>query len=471
MPILSPNAPRNVQRIHYYILFALFVMESLAQAQDYKITKLGPYTSPAAINSSGQVAGTTYQNGSGSAFLWTRTGGLQILPELGGGETVAYAMNDSGAIVGDSALPNKTLHAFLWTQAGGIQDLGSPLGGRSGARAINAAGQVMGFTYSPDETVTHAFFWSSSTGAVDLGVTGGNKSSSANGINSNGEVVGIQLGPPGLSAFRWTLATGLQTLANFGVPGAMAATINISGQITGYAEFSSEDAHACVWSPDGIIHDLGVVPGEGTSKALFINSAGHVAGFSRLRELRGKYRTFFWSAAGMVDIGILPNHTNSSTPFGFNNRDQIIGVNGGTFLWIPTIGLRPVPGLTLASSLQVSNAFNDAGQILGYASTTAVLASPTMHVGLTSSRNPSQAGQSVTFTANVSAIVGLPPDGEQVIFKDGSKILGTGTLSNGTASFTSSSLAVKTHYITANYVGDNNYLSSKSAKLQQIVNP
>jgi hypothetical protein len=48
---------------------------------------------------------------------------------------------------------------------------------------------------------------------------------------------------------------------------------------------------------------------------------------------------------------------------------------------------------------------------------------------------------------------------------------GTGTLSNRTASFSTSTLTVKTHSISASYAGDNNYLPSKSAKRRQVVNP
>jgi len=40
----------------------------------------------------------------------------------------------------------------------------------------------------------------------------------------------------------------------------------------------------------------------------------------------------------------------------------------------------------------------------------------------------------------------LPSDDEQVSFKGGSKVPGTATLSNGTASFTTSTLTIKTHY-------------------------
>ena len=55
---------------------------------------------------------------------------------------------------------------------------------------------------------------------------------------------------------------------------------------------------------------------------------------------------------------------------------------------------------------------------------------------LTSSPNPSTYGQAVTFIATVTSKLGAPPDGETVSFMKGKTVLGTGTLSGGSASFT-----------------------------------
>ena len=90
---------------------------------------------------------------------------------------------------------------------------------------------------------------------------------------------------------------------------------------------------------------------------------------------------------------------------------------------------------------------------------------------LTSSVNPSVYGQSVTFTATVTA--NSPGAGTltgTVNFKDGTSLLGTGTLSGGTATFSTSTLAVGSHNITAVYGGDTNFSGSTSAALSQTVN-
>jgi len=89
---------------------------------------------------------------------------------------------------------------------------------------------------------------------------------------------------------------------------------------------------------------------------------------------------------------------------------------------------------------------------------------------LSSSPNPSNHGQAVTFTAVVTSGLGAPPDGETVKFKKGTTVLGTGTLSGGSASFTTSTLPVGTNYIKAVYGGDSNFAGSTSKALAQVVN-
>ena len=63
----------------------------------------------------------------------------------------------------------------------------------------------------------------------------------------------------------------------------------------------------------------------------------------------------------------------------------------------------------------------------------------------TSSPNPSTSGQAVTFTATVTSNLGAPPpDGEPITFMKGTAVLGTGALSGGSASLTTSTVAVGT---------------------------
>ena len=85
---------------------------------------------------------------------------------------------------------------------------------------------------------------------------------------------------------------------------------------------------------------------------------------------------------------------------------------------------------------------------------------------LSSSLNPSIYGEAVTFFAVVAP---APPDGETVTFLDGSTELGTGNLSGGSASLTTSSLAVGTSKITAVYGSDFDFGGSTSNTVKQVV--
>jgi hypothetical protein len=92
---------------------------------------------------------------------------------------------------------------------------------------------------------------------------------------------------------------------------------------------------------------------------------------------------------------------------------------------------------------------------------------------ISSSLNPSTYGQAVTFTATVTSSMGAPPDGETVSFMKGTTVLGTGVLSGGSASFTTSALPVVVgivNIIQAMYGGDSILAPSRSKRVKQVVN-
>ena len=91
-------------------------------------------------------------------------------------------------------------------------------------------------------------------------------------------------------------------------------------------------------------------------------------------------------------------------------------------------------------------------------------------ISLTSSQNQSTIGQPVTFTASILPISATGT----VQFNDTSTtpttILGTSTLSGGTASFSTSLLTTGSHTIIAKYLGDINNIPSTSNIITQTVN-
>jgi minor extracellular serine protease Vpr len=127
---------------------------------------------------------------------------------------------------------------------------------------------------------------------------------------------------------------------------------------------------------------------------------------------------------------------------------------------------------TLAvGSSNISATYAGDANFTGSASNTVVqVVQAAVSTVLTSSGSPSTYKQAVTFTATLSSTSGPPPNGETVTFMDGSAVLGTGTLSSGVATFTTTSpLKVGSHSIKSVYAGDATFAASTSAALTQTV--
>jgi hypothetical protein len=87
---------------------------------------------------------------------------------------------------------------------------------------------------------------------------------------------------------------------------------------------------------------------------------------------------------------------------------------------------------------------------------------------LLSSPNPSTAGQSVTFTATVTAASGTPTGA--VAFREGATTLGSASVDgSGIATFTTSALGAGSHAVVASYGGDATFAASASPPLSQVV--
>ena len=89
---------------------------------------------------------------------------------------------------------------------------------------------------------------------------------------------------------------------------------------------------------------------------------------------------------------------------------------------------------------------------------------------ISSSPNPSVAGQPVTFTATVTAPAGGTPTGSVTFFDNGTP-LGTTRLGNGgQATFTTLTLSAGSHSITAAYLGAPTFNGSRSTGITAVVN-
>ena len=200
-----------------------------------------------AINGSGQVVGSSYQVGGGTTpVLWQGGQIIELIP----GQLMAYAeahdINESGQIVGVAGLDTIVGQAFLW-EDGNVINLGSlpglPPNQDHRARAINDLGQVVG------DASYHGFIWQD--GAMSpLGTIPGGIGTIPYDINNAGQVVGAD---PIHSAVLWEngAIVDLQDLipGNSGWELVRATGINDSGYIVGYGYNPSGDERAFLLTP------------------------------------------------------------------------------------------------------------------------------------------------------------------------------------------------------------------------------
>ena len=107
----------------------------------------------------------------------------------------------------------------------------------------------------------------------------------------------------------------------------------------------------------------------------------------------------------------------------------------------------------------------------GYNSSTSNAVTQTVNklnttTSISSNLNPSAAGQSVTFTALISANTATG----SVTFYDGAAVLGVRTATNGVATLSTSALSAGSHGIRAVYAGDAKFNGSSSSTITQTVN-
>ena len=195
------------------------------------------------INSSSQIVGySTLQGGHSRSWIWQNGAYTDLGLPTGTIGFAAMGINDAGAVIGYDESQSQP---WIW-QNGTFTSL--PIPGSSGTpRAINASGVVVGDYYGSDQH-QHAVRWQNGT-MTELGHLPGDTDSEAEGINGNGDIVGLSYGYPNGSfvarAFLWrngqmTEFTGLAP--NF----AEAIAINSSGLIVGQSG-GSPAAHATSW--------------------------------------------------------------------------------------------------------------------------------------------------------------------------------------------------------------------------------
>jgi probable HAF family extracellular repeat protein len=213
--------------------------------------------------------GTTQAHG----FVWDK-GVLQDLGTLGGPDTYAYIISNSGKIAGTSYINNNpspitgvpSTHPFLWDN-GKMIDLGSYGGDISGVWDVNNKGQVVGYMFYPGDQTWRALF-SDNGVLIDPGDLGGQ---------------GSYLG--------WLNDAGDAAVGSF-----------LSDHVT---------VHTTLWSK-GQLSDIGSVGHDMCAQAIGINSRLQIVGLSEDRQpscvgsFDSDARGFLWEGGGpMVDLNPL----------------------------------------------------------------------------------------------------------------------------------------------------------------------
>ena len=200
----------------------------------------------AALSDDGNAAGSSV---SGESWLFSR--GVRTAVPL----AEALGVNDEGQVVGFAGgfFP---LARLLNSADGAITDLGTLGGGQSVARAINSEAQVAGSSSLAGNQTIHAFRWGRGV-MQDLGTLGGNGNSFGNAIDGEGRVAGIAVTPSGDGHAFVFDEGGMHDLGTLpGCNRSEATAMNKDGAIVGLADLCSTNAARAFLFRKRTLHDL-----------------------------------------------------------------------------------------------------------------------------------------------------------------------------------------------------------------------
>ena len=269
------------------------------------------------------------------------------LPTLGGLYSDAFAITDSGQVVGAANGRDGLGRATLW-ENGRIRVLAAS---RSIAFAASQTGQVA-FSHLTGEG--HQAQWLRGAGRQSLPGLPGFSETVAVGMTDAGMLVGSARTRNGTATRAVVWERGqVRDLGTLGGPFSQAAAVNAQGWIVGKADVSPTETHAFLY--DGTqMRDLGTMGGQ-QSRAMAINRAGQVVGMSEMGS--GKRQAFIWTEkAGMR---ALPG--TNAIALGISDDGTVVGqAEGHAALWSPE-GRR----IPLDPSLLVARGINQRGEIVG----------------------------------------------------------------------------------------------------------
>jgi uncharacterized membrane protein len=227
----------------------------------------------------------------------------------------AYAINNSGNIVGRGWLPNGNQFAVRWNPAGNIATtLAQPAGHISStANDVNQSGIVVGSFV--DHLGWHPVYWTANNVVVRLPDLGGQAAPTA--INDAGLMVGHAV-----VKGRFHMVTWLNGVISDRHPAgylfSRARDVAENGDIVGYAA-NGLDTTAYIWHANGTSEAMGKFAGSLTSDSHGVSNNGVAVGAS---VGPGTSTAFYWSpTSGISNAGFGVN----SIAYGVSDKNRITG--------------------------------------------------------------------------------------------------------------------------------------------------
>ncbi len=322
-----------------------------------------------ALNDAGQVTGISRSPAGPFSETFVYDAGALNFLELGR-EAIPAAINTSGQVAGfwTQGGDNPTGFSFIWAPGTPVESLsGGGFDSTTSARAINDSDEIVGAFSAhigiPVPAPDHAFF--AKNGAVTIFEPLGATTSSAADINDAGQIVGSYEDGSGQShGFVYETDTFTTTIAPPEADWSQATHINASGVIIGEYAVSGEtppdQEHAFIYD-HGAITKLEAA-GTSLSVATAINAAGDVVGYY---DAGGQSHAFVYENG--IAFTIDPPGATSASAVSVNVLGQVVGTytdaTGSHIFVYDRYKFTTIdePGATEISAV----AINDGGQVIG----------------------------------------------------------------------------------------------------------
>lgn len=302
-------APRALLCVLFVLLAAPAAWSQQHLPQYYQITELtvpgSSQTTPMALNDSQQAA-VSWTNASfrvRAGLYDLRTGAMTDLGTLGGTESTPTDLNNAGEVVGYSPNVPGWWNAFVWRN-GVLTNLGTLPGGiQSGAYAINDTGTIVGWSVMADaQSPRYATRFSGGVTSI------AGPDSTAFAVNSFGVATGFApsstTGMRRAVIFRNGAVVELAAVPDRAGTLSFGVAINDSEYVTGYyVDYWAGFQRSFIVSATGAMTDLGTLPGWNATQSYAMNNYGMVVGgVGNGASTSTSVRAFVYGDCRIVDL-------------------------------------------------------------------------------------------------------------------------------------------------------------------------